>query len=51
MTGEDPRLRGLFHNYAYNSSGMMLSGGCGVQIAQWIVNGRPDLHLFSYDIR
>jgi sarcosine dehydrogenase len=49
--GEDPRLHGMYHNCGYNSSGMMLAGGCAVQIAQWIVNGRPDLHMFSYDIR
>ncbi|KAJ4441684.1 hypothetical protein ANN_11542, partial [Periplaneta americana] len=51
LLGEDPRLRGMFQNCGYNSSGMMLGGGCGIQIAQWIVNGRPDLHMFSYDIR
>jgi sarcosine dehydrogenase len=49
--GEDPRLRGMYHNCGYNSSGMMLAGGCAMQMAQWIVNGRPDLHMFSYDIR
>lgn len=51
ILGEDPRLRGMYHNCGFNSSGMMLAGGCGIQMAQWIVNGRPDLHMFSYDIR
>lgn len=49
--GEDPRLHGMYHNCGFNSCGMMLAGGCGIQMAQWIVNGRPDLHMFSYDIR
>ncbi|XP_066993512.2 sarcosine dehydrogenase, mitochondrial isoform X2 [Anabrus simplex] len=51
LLGEDPRLHGLYHSCGYNSAGMMLGGGCGEQMAQWIINGRPDLHLFSYDIR
>jgi sarcosine dehydrogenase len=49
--GEDPRLHGLYHNCGYNAAGTMLGGGCGDQLAQWIVNGRPDLHMFDYDIR
>ncbi|XP_063232668.1 sarcosine dehydrogenase, mitochondrial [Bacillus rossius redtenbacheri] len=51
IMGEDPRLLGLYHSCGYNSAGMMLGGGCGEQIAQWIVHGRPDLHMFNYDIR
>ncbi|GLH06647.1 uncharacterized protein GBIM_12121 [Gryllus bimaculatus] len=51
LLGEDPRLFGLYHSCGYNSAGMMLGGGCGEQMAQWIINGRPDLHLFAYDIR
>lgn len=30
---------------------MMLGGGCGEQIARWIINGRPDKYMFNYDIR
>lgn len=51
LLGEDPRLHGLFHNCGYNAAGTMLGGGCGDQLAQWIVHGRPDLHMFDYDIR
>jgi len=51
VTGEDPRLHGLYHNCGYNSAGMMLGGGCGEQMAIWITKGRPDLHMLSYDIR
>jgi sarcosine dehydrogenase len=30
---------------------MNLSGGCGRELAKWIINGRPELDMFSYDIR
>ena len=29
----------------------MLGGGCGDQMAKWIVNGRPEFDMFGYDIR
>lgn len=51
LMGPDPRMDGLFHNCGFNSAGMMLGGGCGEQLALWIMNGRPDLHMFNYDIR
>lgn len=51
LMGEDPRLYGLYHSCGYNASGVVLSGGCGDQLARWIVNGRPDAHLYAYDIR
>lgn len=49
--GEDPRCSGLFYSCGYNSAGMMLGGGCGEQIAYWIINGRPNNYMFNYDIR
>ncbi|XP_012253528.2 sarcosine dehydrogenase, mitochondrial [Athalia rosae] len=51
IMGEDPRCMGFFHSCGYNSAGMMLGGGCGEQIAKWIINERPDKHMYSYDIR
>ncbi|XP_017789303.1 PREDICTED: sarcosine dehydrogenase, mitochondrial [Habropoda laboriosa] len=51
IMGEDPRCSGLFYSCGYNSAGMMLGGGCGEQIAHWIINGRPDKYMFNYDIR
>lgn len=51
LTGEDPRLRGMYHNVGFNSAGFMLSAGCGEQLAKWIVNGRPDFHMYSCDVR
>ncbi|XP_076161806.1 sarcosine dehydrogenase, mitochondrial-like isoform X3 [Ptiloglossa arizonensis] len=51
IMGEDPRCSGLFYSCGYNSAGMMLGGGCGEQIAYWIINGRPNNYMFNYDIR
>lgn len=41
----------MFHNCGFNSAGVMLGGGCGDQIAQWIINGRPSIHMYSCDVR
>lgn len=51
MVGPDPRLIGLFHNCGYNSAGMMFGGGCGEQLAKWIVHGQPEFHMFNFDVR
>jgi len=51
IMGEDPRVRGFFHGVGFNSAGMMLGGGCGEQLAKWVVNGRPSLDMYGYDIR
>ncbi|KAG8229352.1 hypothetical protein J437_LFUL007160 [Ladona fulva] len=51
LMGEDPRVRGFFHGCGFNSSGMMLGGGCGEQLAHWVLTGRPLLHMYAYDIR
>lgn len=44
-------MRGFFHGSGFNSGGMMLGGGAGKQLAHWVVNGRPELDMFSMDIR
>ncbi|XP_068143892.1 sarcosine dehydrogenase, mitochondrial [Drosophila tropicalis] len=51
LMGPDPLLRGLFHNCGFNSAGMMFGGGCGEQLALWMINGQPDLPMFSFDLR
>ena len=44
---------GLFHGVGFNSAGMMLvlGGGCGDQLAKWVVRGRPELDMYGYDVR
>lgn len=51
LMGPDPRMDGLFHNCGFNSAGMMFGGGCGEQLVHWIVHGRPEFNMFSFDIR
>lgn len=51
IMGPDPRLIGLFHNCGFNSAGMMLGGGCGEQIAEWIIHDRPEFYMHHFDIR
>ncbi|CAG0923237.1 unnamed protein product [Notodromas monacha] len=51
IMGEDPGLQGFYHGCAMNSAGMMLGGGCGWQLAEWVIKGRPSLDMFGYDIR
>lgn len=51
LMGPDPRCNGLVHNCGFNSAGMMLGSGCGEQIAEWIVHGRPEFDMSNYDVR
>ncbi|XP_047514356.1 sarcosine dehydrogenase, mitochondrial [Pieris napi] len=51
VIGEDPNVYGLYHNCGYNSAGMMFSAGCAIQLAEWIVKGRPNYNMFAFDIR
>ncbi|XP_067931861.1 sarcosine dehydrogenase, mitochondrial-like isoform X2 [Watersipora subatra] len=51
LMGPNPDIAGLFHSHAYNSGGVMMSGGSGRMLAQWVINGEPELDMFSYDIR
>lgn len=51
LMGEAPELRGFFLGCGFNSAGMMLGGGCGQELARWIVHGRPEKDMYGYDIR
>ncbi|XP_015921050.1 sarcosine dehydrogenase, mitochondrial [Parasteatoda tepidariorum] len=51
LMGEDPAVRGFYHGCGFNSLGMNSGGGCGRELARWIVHGRPELDMFNYDIR
>lgn len=44
-------LVGFFYSCGYNSLGMNLSAGCAEQLAIWISQGRPEISMFTYDIR
>jgi len=35
----------------FNSSGIASSGGAGKALAEWVVNGKPTMDLWTVDIR
>ncbi|KAF6725838.1 Sarcosine dehydrogenase, mitochondrial [Oryzias melastigma] len=51
LMGEAPEVRGFFLGCGFNSAGMMLGGGCGRELAHWIIHGRPERDMYGYDIR
>lgn len=51
LMGEAPELRGFYHGCGFNSAGIMLAGGCGRELARWVVHGHPELDMYGYDIR
>ncbi|XP_060697670.1 sarcosine dehydrogenase, mitochondrial isoform X2 [Hemiscyllium ocellatum] len=51
LMGEAPELRGYYLGCGFNSAGMMLGGGCGKELAHWVIHGRPEKDMFGYDIR
>uniref|UniRef100_A0A3B4G184 Sarcosine dehydrogenase, mitochondrial n=1 Tax=Pundamilia nyererei TaxID=303518 RepID=A0A3B4G184_9CICH len=51
LMGETPEVRGFFLGCGFNSAGMMLGGGCGRELAHWIIHGRPEKDMYGYDIR
>ena len=48
LVGPHPGVRGLWQSCGFNSMGMMLSGGLGRELAEWLVSGAPKLDLFKY---
>ncbi|KAM9322418.1 sarcosine dehydrogenase, mitochondrial-like isoform 1-T2 [Pholidichthys leucotaenia] len=51
LMGEAPEVRGFFLGCGFSSAGMMLGGGCGRELAHWIIHGRPEKDMYGYDIR
>lgn len=51
LLGEAPEIRGFYHGSAFNSGGMMMGGGAGKQLAHWIIEGSPQMDMFSMDIK
>lgn len=51
LMGPDPCLDGLFHISGFNSAGIMYGGGCAEQLTHWILNGKPEIHMYNYDVR
>uniref|UniRef100_A0A668VXG6 Uncharacterized protein n=1 Tax=Oreochromis aureus TaxID=47969 RepID=A0A668VXG6_OREAU len=51
LMGEAPEVRGFFLGCGFNSAGMMLGGGCGRELAHWIIHGRPEKDMYAYDVK
>jgi 4-methylaminobutanoate oxidase (formaldehyde-forming) len=49
--GEAPELKGYWVAAGYNSIGIVSSGGAGMALAQWMVDGEPPFDLWESDIR
>lgn len=50
MMGEAPELRNFFVAAGFNSLGILLGGGAGQVIAQWIVDGHPPVDISEINI-
>ena len=50
LIGETPELKNFYVAAGFNSLGILLGGGAGRIIAQWIVDGLPDIDVSELDI-
>jgi glycine cleavage system aminomethyltransferase T/glycine/D-amino acid oxidase-like deaminating enzyme len=50
IIGEAPELRNFFVAAGLNSIGILTGGGIGMTVAQWIVNGSPELDITGINI-
>jgi 4-methylaminobutanoate oxidase (formaldehyde-forming) len=50
LMGEAPELQNFFVAAGFNSLGILLGGGAGKVMAQWIVDGLPDVDITEIDI-
>ena len=51
ILGEAPELKNFYVGAGFNSMGIASSGGAGMALAEWIVNGGPTMDLWPVDIR
>lgn len=50
IVGQAPGLDGYFVAAGMNSVGILTGGGMGRVVAQWIVDGRPDVDVTGFDV-
>ena len=50
LLGEAPELENFYVGAGFNSLGILLGGGAGRVLAQWIVDGIPDVDVSELDI-
>ncbi|MEM7201107.1 MAG: FAD-dependent oxidoreductase [Planctomycetota bacterium] len=51
LLGEAPELPGFFVGAGFNAYGIAAAGGAGRALAEWIVEGVPQMDLWPVDIR
>ena len=51
VMGQAPERDNVFVAAGFNAHGIAAGGGAGRMVAEWIVEGRPSLDLWSLDIR
>lgn len=51
LLGETAEVDNYYVATGMNSKGVVGAGGIGKCMAEWIIDGRPDLNLLPYDIR
>jgi 4-methylaminobutanoate oxidase (formaldehyde-forming) len=50
LLGEAPELRGFFTACGLNSLGILLSGGVGSLVAQWVIDGEPPMDVSGMSV-
>ncbi len=50
LVGESPEVTGLYVAAGFNSVGIMSSAGVGRALAEWILQGRPQIDLWEVDV-
>jgi heterotetrameric sarcosine oxidase gamma subunit len=50
IVGEAPEVRNYFVAAGLNSIGILTGGGLGRVVAQWIIDGRPDVDVTGFNI-
>ncbi|MEM8985503.1 MAG: FAD-dependent oxidoreductase [Pseudomonadota bacterium] len=51
LMGEAPNIKNYFVAAGFNSLGILSSGGAGMIMANWIMNGHPPMDVFDTDLR
>ena len=51
LMGEAPNLRNFFVAAGFNSLGILSGGGVGYVMAEWLLNGRPPMDVWSVNLR
>lgn len=51
LMGEVSEFRGFYYGCGFNLVGIMFAGGCGRELARWVVYGYLEFDMYGYDVR